>query len=359
MSRHPETNPHFYGLHRQRDGQLPQTPPRHEVPQPEIRDQVSQPLPPRATHPRFDEQYRSPWLTPAPTPHGQQYPHARPEDGQYQSPWSWQTSQQPHPKKRQEIQEKDRHPPAPIPPRDHQKEHDREPRGGKKQQDDHVRRAQGVAGATQLPEHRGRGHHRVPTPRPTRPIYWLGAVFCAIFWIIVFLGGLIVLIIYLVYRPRNPWFEISSATLNVAYLDTASLIDNNSLLNADLQVLANFTNPNKKMSVDFSSLIIDLYYGSTVIGTQYVEPFSAAKRESRFVNIHMMTSQVRLPPKDSQLFVQQVNQNGILFEVKGVFRVRSNLGILRYSYWLYGHCTIMVTDPPTGVLRATKCRTKR
>lgn len=183
---------------------------------------------------------------------------------------------------------------------------------------------------------------------------WLGAVFCAILWIVIFLGGLIVLIVYLVYRPRSPRFDVSSASLNMAYIDAGSL------LNADLTVLANFTNPNKKVSVDFSYMIIDLYYGSTLIATQYIEPFSAERAESRFVNVHMVTSQVRLPVLESARLQEQISKNGAIFDVKGVFRVRSKLGtLLKYSYRLYGHCTILVTAPPSGVLRATKCRTKR
>lgn len=162
------------------------------------------------------------------------------------------------------------------------------------------------------------------------------------------------LIVYLVFRPQSPHFEVSSATLNAAYLDLGYL------LNADVTVLANFTNPNKKVHVDFSSMIIYLYYGSTLVATQYVEPFSAAKAESKFANIHMVTSQVQLPMAETQRLIKQMESNGVIFEVKGVFRARSKLGsILRYSYNLYGYCSIMVTRPPGGVLIKRKCRTKR
>eukprot|EP00257_Ricinus_communis_P010306 XP_002530053.2 NDR1/HIN1-like protein 13 [Ricinus communis] len=195
---------------------------------------------------------------------------------------------------------------------------------------------------------------RTPAPQRTRPITWLAAAFCAIFWIVIFLGGLIVLIVYLVYRPRSPRFEVSNVSLNAVYVDAGSL------LNADITLLANFTNPNKKVAVDFNHIIIDLYYGNTLIATQYIESFSTARAQSVFANVHMVTSQVLLPLGESAQLQEQSNKNGIIFNVKGVFRVRSNLGsFLRYSYRLYGHCTIMLTAPPSGVLRATRCRTKR
>ncbi|XP_029127338.1 uncharacterized protein LOC109799495 [Cajanus cajan] len=155
-------------------------------------------------------------------------------------------------------------------------------------------------------------------------------------------------------RPQSPHFDVSSVTLNAAYLDLGYL------LNADLTMLANFTNPNKKVHVDFSSVIIYLYYGSTLIATQYVEPFSAARLQSRFANIHMVSSQVQLPLRESQRLVKQMESNGVLLEVRGVFRARSKLGsILRYSYNLYGRCSVMLTRPPDGILLKKKCRTKR
>ncbi|KAF5741113.1 hypothetical protein HS088_TW10G00108 [Tripterygium wilfordii] len=200
------------------------------------------------------------------------------------------------------------------------------------------------------------GHRRifVPAPQKTQPLAWLTAVFCAIFWIIIFLGGLAVLIVYLVFRPRSPKFDVSSATLNFAYLDMGNL------LNADMTLLTNFTNPNHKVRIDFSYIVIDLNYGGKLIATQYIEPFSAAKAESRFTYVHMVTSQVGLSLKESQWLQKQISSNGVVFDVKALIRARSDLGsFLKYSYWLYGHCTIMVTGPPNGVLTAHRCKTKR
>lgn len=204
-------------------------------------------------------------------------------------------------------------------------------------------------------------HRQQPSlwqPRDQRPtkkaITWFGAVFCAIFWIVIIVGGVIVLIVYLVYRPRSPQFDVSSATLNAAYLDMGYL------LNADVTLLANFTNPSKRVSVDFSYMYINLYYGSTLIAEQYIEPFSAARGESRFANVHMVTSQVRLPLGESRRLKKQMESNGVMFEVKSFLRTRSNFGsILRYSYWLHGQCTILLTGPPDGVMIRSKCKTKR
>ncbi|GAB2280549.1 hypothetical protein Dimus_015175 [Dionaea muscipula] len=193
-----------------------------------------------------------------------------------------------------------------------------------------------------------------PLPSRTKPITWFAAVFCVILWIVIILGGLLVLIIYLVYRPRNPHLQIMSATLNAAYLDMGYL------LNADLTLLANFTNPSNKVRVDFNYVILQLYYQNQLIANQYVESFSAMRGETKLASIEMVSSQVRLPVKVCQQLMVQIQNNTVPFDVDGLIHARSNFGsVFRYSYWLYTHCNIMLTAPPTGIMIASKCKTKR
>ncbi|XP_030499196.2 NDR1/HIN1-like protein 13 [Cannabis sativa] len=197
------------------------------------------------------------------------------------------------------------------------------------------------------------GNMIMPPQRKTSSFAWLVAFFCAIFWVVIILGGLAVLIVYLIFRPRSPRFDVSAATLNAAYLDMGYL------LNADLTFLANFTNPNRKVDIHYSYMYIELYYGRSLIATQSIEPFSAPKAETKLLDLHAVTSQVRLSELEIQRFKRQLMNNGVLFEVKGFFRARSSFGgLLRYSYWLHGRCTIMVTRPPNGVMVAKKCKSK-
>ncbi|GAB4829268.1 hypothetical protein Ancab_018935 [Ancistrocladus abbreviatus] len=167
---------------------------------------------------------------------------------------------------------------------------------------------------------------KYPSPRKTKPLAWFGVVFCVILWIVIILGGLLVLIIYLVFRPRNPNFGIMTATLNSAYLDMGSL------LNADLTLLVNFTNPSSKVNVDFNYVILQLYYKDQLIANQYIEPFSAMRAESRLAYVEMVSSQVRLPVGVSEELLRQIENNRIAFEVEG---------------------------PPSGSIVTSKCRTKR
>ncbi|PIN01398.1 hypothetical protein CDL12_26092 [Handroanthus impetiginosus] len=205
----------------------------------------------------------------------------------------------------------------------------------------------------------GHGHHPhpfmgAPTSQRTNPLAWLLAAFCVLFWIIIIVGGLIILIVYLVFRPRNPRFDISTATINAAYLDMGYL------LNAEVTVLANFTNPNTKVHVDFSYVTLDLYYDRSFVATRYIEPFSVPRRESRFADVHLEASQVRLSMGQSLQLQRQMDSGRVNFEIRGFFKATSKLGgIFQYSYGLHAHCQIAVTGPPTGVLIGKKCVTRR
>lgn len=107
-------------------------------------------------------------------------------------------------------------------------------------------------------------------------------------------------------------------------------------------------------------MILDLYYENNVIATRYVEPFSVMKRESRFADVQMVASQVRLSTGLSLELQKQMDEGRVKFEIKGLFRARSKLGgIFRYSYWMHVHCQILIGGPPTGVLIGKKCVTKR
>lgn len=330
MHAETETNPHF-------DPQLQY---------PQLQDQ-------RPRQPPQGRRHHGQFTQPSPIPQGYDTHHPRFQPSSQPRPGRHQESepQQPiiHPKTRT-------HggflPPGPA-PQVHRGEHHFGQHGGDPDQQPSLQPGRHQVGQQEQPQHEP-SSLRLTTQRKTRPIAWLIAAICTLFWIIVIVAGLAVLIIYLVYRPRLPKFDISSANLNAAYLDMGYL------LNADLTILGNFTNPNKKVNVDFSYVTMDLYYESSLIATRYVEPFTAIRGQSIFEDIHMVTSQVRLPLAQSQDLTRQMNNGRVNFDVRGLFRARSKLGgVLRYSYWLYSHCTITVAGPPTGALIGKKCTTKR
>ncbi|KAJ0818255.1 hypothetical protein HanPI659440_Chr00c03g0710651 [Helianthus annuus] len=194
----------------------------------------------------------------------------------------------------------------------------------------------------------------VPPPRKTKHLTWLIAICCALFWIIVILGGLILLIVYLAYRPHYPKFDITSASLNAAYLDLGYL------LNGDITLLANFTNPNKKVSVEFRYMVINLYFEGTLIAARYVEPLSVSPRAYKLRDVHMVSSQIPFSRIRVAHLNEQMRTGRVMFEAKSYLRTTSTIGgFFRYSYWLYGHCKFAMSSPPSGTLVGKNCVTKR
>ncbi|KAM5567986.1 NDR1/HIN1-like protein 13 [Rosa sericea] len=365
MHRLRESNPHFGSPYQtQQQGQYPEsTPPGSFVPLPQYQGQPSGPPPPS---PEWSEPRQPILREPAPTrPRGKHQGRQPRPLGPLVSIPHHEQDQHPRPKKQSRHSKP---PPVPLAPTPHHDQDQQHP-DPKHQSHDSMPL---VPGAAPIPhraqDHQTPQHHtphgsheqrhgsqrlRMPQPQQTNFFTWSLGVCCAIFWILIILAGLIVLIVYLVFRPRTPKFEISTATLNAAYLDMGYL------LNADLTVLVNFTNPNKKVSVYFSPMYLYAYYGSTLVATTYIEPFTAHKHQSMFANVHMVASQVPLGLLESQRLKKQLENSRAGFEFKGYFRARANFGsLLRYSYKLHGDCNVVFSRPPDGVMVGRKCKTQ-
>ncbi|ESQ35516.1 hypothetical protein EUTSA_v10008230mg [Eutrema salsugineum] len=193
-----------------------------------------------------------------------------------------------------------------------------------------------------------------PGPKRTKPMKLPATVCCAILLIIVILSGLVLLIVYLSNRPRLPYFDIAAANLNTANLGMGYV------LNGDLAVVVNFTNPSKKSSVDFSYVMFELYFYDILIATEHIEPFIVPKGMSMFTSFHLVSSQVPIHMIQSQELQLQLGAGPVLLDLRGTFHARSNLGsLLRYSYWLHTRCSISLNSPPSGSMRARRCITKR
>ncbi|KAJ6297681.1 hypothetical protein OIU76_018901 [Salix suchowensis] len=153
--------------------------------------------------------------------------------------------------------------------------------------------------------------------------------------------------------PYQPLFDIPNANLNSIYFDSPEYF------NGDLTFLANFSNPNQKIYVRFEYVDIELYFSDRLIGTQALQPFTQRSRETRLESVHVISSLVYLPQNLAVELQKQVQSNKVHYNMRGTFKVRANLGLLHYSYWLHVRCEIEMTGPPTGVIVARSCKTKR
>ncbi|KAG0452121.1 hypothetical protein HPP92_025848 [Vanilla planifolia] len=205
---------------------------------------------------------------------------------------------------------------------------------------------------------------RPPHLKRTKALAWCGTICCAILSTAIIVGGIAVLVIYLFFRPHNPHLNIAHATLNAAYLDVG-VDSNTTLLNADITLLANFSNPNSKVDVVFTRLDLNLYFGATLIAVAGVDPFAERHGESQLRSLHMIASEVALPQKEVETWRLQTAgssaaDGGLMMELNGRMRTRLEFGsILRFNFWLYSRCSLVMGVPPGGTLRSVLCRSKR
>ncbi|KAI3858690.1 hypothetical protein MKW92_031758 [Papaver armeniacum] len=206
-----------------------------------------------------------------------------------------------------------------------------------------------------VPEPNVRKSHKpiLLRPRRTNPIIWCGAFLCIIFSIILIVTVIAILIIFIAVKPKHPLFDATAVSLNSIYLDSPEYF------NGDFTFLANFSNPNRKIDIRFEYLDIELYFHDRLLATRSLKPFTQRKGEARLEAIHMISSEVYLPLNLSTELRNQVQTNRVQYNIRGTFRVRASLGLTHFSYWLHGRCLLEMTGPPTGVLIARSCRTKR
>ncbi|KAK2981120.1 hypothetical protein RJ640_016289 [Escallonia rubra] len=100
------------------------------------------------------------------------------------------------------------------------------------------------------------------------------------------------------------------------------------LLNADLTLLANFNNPNKKVRVDVRYMVVNLYFEGNLIATRYSDPFSVMRANSKITDVHMLTSQVPLSQQHSQMLARQMASGAVLLEIKGLFRTSLHMIVI-------------------------------
>ncbi|XP_022753000.1 NDR1/HIN1-like protein 10 [Durio zibethinus] len=208
---------------------------------------------------------------------------------------------------------------------------------------------------TDLDTHNSRGVRKsiLLHPRRTNPLIWCCAILCLIFSLILILFGVATLIIFLSIKPRIPAFDTPNASLSGIYFDSPEYF------NGDFTFLVNFSNPNHRIDVRFEYLIIELYFHDSLISSQAVQPFSQRRREARVETVHFISSLVYLPQNLGVELQKQIMSNKVNYNIRGTFKVRANLGLIHFSYWLHSRCELVMSSPPTGVLVSHSCKTRR
>ncbi|KAL8462119.1 hypothetical protein ACS0TY_033270 [Phlomoides rotata] len=190
-------------------------------------------------------------------------------------------------------------------------------------------------------------------PQTTSPMVWFAAILCMIFSILLIFFGIATLIVYLTIQPRNPVFDTAAASVSPTYYSSPEYI------NSDITFAANFSNPNRKLSVRFEYLRFEVSFQEKVIASKVVQAFSQRPGEASLIPVHMLSGLVPLPPNVAMELQKQAVNNRVVYNIRAYFKVKVKLGAIHYSYWLHGECRLEMTSPPNSYLISRSCRTKR
>ncbi|KAG8047837.1 hypothetical protein GUJ93_ZPchr0008g11618 [Zizania palustris] len=186
----------------------------------------------------------------------------------------------------------------------------------------------------------------------TTPAMWCAAIFCFAFSILLIIAGVVILIVFLVVKPRAPSFDAASATLNAVYVGSPPYV------NGDMTLVANVSNPNQKIDVVFRSAAVELFFRGRLMAAQALPPFAQRRGQSRIVDVRMVSSQVMLPPDLAVEMLNQMKSNRVVYTIRGKFKVQASIWFWHYTYWMYALCDLELTAPPCGVLVARRCSTR-
>ncbi|CAA7062647.1 unnamed protein product [Microthlaspi erraticum] len=101
-------------------------------------------------------------------------------------------------------------------------------------------------------------------------------------------------------------------------------------------------------NLNLKSSRVQLLFNKNLIAAQEIQPFSLTKTEARLEPIHLISLIPNsLPVKDEMELQRQVENNKVVYEVEGTFKVKAYFGFLHFSSTLVGRCVIEMVSPPT------------
>ncbi|XP_008799698.2 NDR1/HIN1-like protein 10 [Phoenix dactylifera] len=97
--------------------------------------------------------------------------------------------------------------------------------------------------------------------------------------------GLVILILWLVLRPRLPVFAVSSASVSAFNLSAPQ-----QLLSSDFDLALSVSNPNHKMGIYYDRLVAAVLYGSDTIAETNLPPFYQGKGNATTIRARLVAA---------------------------------------------------------------------
>ncbi|CAL9064881.1 uncharacterized protein LOC135664757 [Musa acuminata AAA Group] len=157
--------------------------------------------------------------------------------------------------------------------------------------------------------------------RRTNPLIWMLAIVYAILATAVIITGIVVFVIYMVYKPKIPYIKVAYAQLNHLDYDPSGLLK----IHMALDVVAENDN---KASAGFSDLSFLLRFHGIDVAELRADPLDVAKNSSSELNYRFQSSPIPLDKKAMEAMKVALRRGVVPFDLDGHASTRWRAGLL-------------------------------
>ncbi|CAA7406452.1 unnamed protein product [Spirodela intermedia] len=181
---------------------------------------------------------------------------------------------------------------------------------------------------------------RTLTHRSTNPLVWFAAIVCAILAVLVFVAGVVVLFIYLTYRPQTPYVRVCSTHLDGLGYDRSGLLQ--ILLTIDMEAV----DENEKTVAAFSDADFQVEFARTPLAALRAAPFVVG--ENGTLPLHYLVASARAPLDKAGMEKMETSlkRGQVEFGLRRQARTRWNVGVfLSMRSWARLNCKLRYFYP--------------
>lgn len=176
--------------------------------------------------------------------------------------------------------------------------------------------------------------------RRTNPVIWFAAIVCAALAIVVVITGVVVLSIYLAYRPKMPYIRVRET-----HLDGLSF-DSSGQLGVVVTIIMEAVNDNTKAEAGISDIGFTLQFAQVPIASLQADPFEVSKNSTSPLIYVVKSSAVPLDPPRMDKMDKALKQGKVEFRLSGQTRTRWRVGVfLSVRFWTHLDCPLQYFYP--------------
>lgn len=156
--------------------------------------------------------------------------------------------------------------------------------------------------------------------RHTHPLVWAIAIVCTVLAIAVIITGIVVLAVYIIYKPKAPYIEVAYAHLDKLLYDQFGLLEIGMVLTLEAE------NRNRRAHASFSDLRILLQFHDLDVAELRAEPFEVAKNNSLELKFVFQSRPIPLGEGAMGTMDVALKRGIVPFELIGKARTRWKVG---------------------------------